>query len=164
MPITLELTPDEHKTLMSALEVAGMHIDPLSEQASKTNKLILKAHIAGQPRLYPDVYHDFVLKENQYPLDAVRKIALTLLNDLIGRRGYRQEFDEMDNDIQNDILNDWLKIIEYNLNLGAEVIVKNIEEDISWRGGWDDIYYTVDEDTRQEMRDTWAEKIRAIEL
>lgn len=161
MSIQINLSQEEHKTLMAALEIAHVHINPLTQQASDTNALTLKLATAAIPKLYPDVYYDFVLKEGNHELDAPRKIALTLLHDILDRRGYRQEFESnMDEDIQNEIVDEWVKLITGNINREPMVIAKVIEADVRSRGGWDNIYYSIDDDIREEMLETWAEKMQ----
>ncbi len=41
-----------------------------------------------------------------------KKLLFDLVQDFTDRRGFRQAFDECDEDIQNEILEDWLKIIQ----------------------------------------------------
>ena len=162
MLIQIELTLAEHKTLMSALEIAGIHIKPDTEQAKLTNKLTLKCAKAGVPKLYPDVYEEFDSKECELILDAPQKIALTLLKDILGRKGYRQEFENMDDDIQNEIVQEWINLIKSNIKRDALHIANSIVDDVSSRSGWENIYDSVDYDIKEEMLSTWADKIRCI--
>ncbi|MHC4196170.1 MAG: hypothetical protein ACYSQZ_09610 [Planctomycetota bacterium] len=45
-----------------------------------------------------------------------KQILFEIIDDLTDRRGLRQEWDQIDDDIQNEILSDWLKIIETKSN------------------------------------------------
>ncbi len=160
MLIQIELTLSEHKTLMSALEVAGIHIKPDTEQSKLTNKLTLKCAKAGVPKLYPDVYDEFNSKDCELTLDIPQGIALALLKDILGRKGYRQEFEDMDNNIQNEIVHEWINLIESNIKQDALHIANSIVDDVSSRSGWENIYDSVDYDIREEMLSTWTGIIR----
>ena len=160
--IELKLTEKEHETLMQALEVATTHVEPLTALSKYFNELALKCQVAAIPKLYPDIYYDFCAGECKINLDAPRKIALTLLDDILGRRGYRQEFDGMDECIQNEIADEWVLLIDANINSNstAMMIAKAITLDVRSRGGWDDVYHTIDEDIREEMLETWLKKMQ----
>jgi len=116
-------------------------------------------------QLYPDIYHDFVLSTSTIEsLRTVRpevsqseEIALTILDDLLDRRGYRQEFDEFAEDIQNEVLNDWIGIIDSCITPFS--MVQGILSDVRQRSGWDDIYDSVDEDITADMIKTWENKV-----
>ena len=45
-----------------------------------------------------------------------KNIVLDIIEDLSDRRGLSQEWDMIDKDIQNEIKQEWCKIIDYHLN------------------------------------------------
>ena len=60
---------------------------------------------------YEDPYYDLVLngiKPENKSLEAVLKIV----SNLKDRRGLRQEFDEIDDDIQEEIVDCWVELID----------------------------------------------------
>lgn len=44
-----------------------------------------------------------------------KKIAQAILADVTDRRGWRQEWDGFDDDIQDEIVNTWIRIIDEHL-------------------------------------------------
>lgn len=88
------------------------------------------------------------------------EIALTILADLLDRRGYRQEFEGFEEDVQNEILFDWIELIDTNQT--PSITAQNILNDVKQRSGWDDIYDSVDEDIMEEMIKTWENKIENL--
>jgi hypothetical protein len=44
--------------------------------------------------------------------DKAKNILFKLVNDFTDRRGFGQEWEQIDNDIQDEILHEWLGIIE----------------------------------------------------
>lgn len=109
-------------------------------------------------QLYPDYYYDFRLQpgELEKSLTQTQVLAFTLLEDIIGRRGFRQEFDGFGQDIQNEVINDWIQIIEKNDN--PQEVVHLIISDMEQRSGWNSICDDVDDDVLEEMKQTLAEK------
>ena len=47
--------------------------------------------------------------------EDVRWAALTIAADIKGRKGIGDEWDMIDSDIRNEIIDEWCKIITYNL-------------------------------------------------
>lgn len=120
--------------------------------------------------LYPDIYHDFVLsgpevmefmRTERPNVSQDEAIALTILDDLLGRRGYRQEFDGFDEGVQNEVLENWIGIIQ--TTPVPFVMARNILSDVRSRSGWEDIYDSIDEDITEDMLSTWEKKITDIQ-
>ena len=58
-------------------------------------------------------YYDHVL--DKVPADTkAKKILFEIVADFTDRRGLRQEWEQIDEDIQEEILQTWLQIIEVN--------------------------------------------------
>jgi len=57
-----------------------------------------------------DQYYDYIGGNTNYPKSRV--IIFKLLDDVTDRRGWRQEWDGFDDDIQIEILETWLDIVE----------------------------------------------------
>ena len=60
---------------------------------------------------YYDEYYDYVLKDIE-PNNKAKKAVFNIIHDLTDRRGLRQEFDQIDGDIQDEIIMKWLEIIK----------------------------------------------------
>jgi len=60
-------------------------------------------------KILKDEYHDYIL----YNVNTTKnkQILFELLHDFTGRRGLRQEWEQIDQDIQKEILEEWLSII-----------------------------------------------------
>lgn len=59
---------------------------------------------------YYEKYYDHVLNRKRSK-GAIAKV-FNLINDLSDRRGLSQEWDEIDGDIQDEIIEKWLKIVK----------------------------------------------------
>lgn len=57
-----------------------------------------------------DKYYDFILGNASATVSE--QIAYSILRDVTDRRGWRQEFDQFDYDIREEILQTWKKKIE----------------------------------------------------
>lgn len=55
-----------------------------------------------------------ILKGEKHP-DKAKNILFAIVNDFTDRRGLRHEWEQIDNDIQNEVLVEWLGIIEKGL-------------------------------------------------
>lgn len=56
-------------------------------------------------------YYDYVV-EKVYPDRNSKRILFDIVSDLTDRRGFRQEWEQADEDIQEEILSTWLEIIQ----------------------------------------------------
>lgn len=56
-------------------------------------------------------YYDYVV-EKVYPDRNSKRILFDIVSDLTDRRGFRQEWEQVDEDIQEEILSTWLEIIQ----------------------------------------------------
>lgn len=59
---------------------------------------------------HEDAYYDHVL--NKKKANGTIGKVYDLINDLSDRRGLRQEWEEIDGDIQDEIIDKWCKIID----------------------------------------------------
>ncbi len=59
-------------------------------------------------------YYDHTL--NGQSVNLSEEIAFAILHDMKDRRGFRQAWDSVDEDIQCEILNEWVKLAEEKLN------------------------------------------------
>jgi len=55
-------------------------------------------------------YSDYILDKKE--TTNSKKILFEIVSDLTGRRGLRQEWEGIDDDIQEEIMDEWLEIIE----------------------------------------------------
>lgn len=108
-------------------------------------------------QLYPDYYYDFVLKSGEKSLNQVQTMALSLLSDVLNRRGFRQEFDEFALDIKNEVIDSWVGILENTEN--HRDVVKLVMSDMQERSGWDSVFDDIDVDTLEEMEDSLLAKL-----
>ena len=57
-------------------------------------------------------YYDYVLNDKETV--SSKKILFEIVRDFKDRRGLKQEWDEIDEDVQEEIFETWLEIIESN--------------------------------------------------
>lgn len=62
---------------------------------------------------YFNEYWDYIL-QGKIPNTQEKQIVFSIINDITGRRGIGNEFDRIDSDIQDEIVDNWLKIIKEN--------------------------------------------------
>ncbi len=55
-----------------------------------------------------------IMRGEKHP-DKAKQILFSLVNDFADRRGLRQEWDQIDSDIQDEILHEWLEIIQQGM-------------------------------------------------
>ena len=73
---------------------------------------------------YSDKYYDFVLKTNpdrkyKYTIEEYtveEKIIFSIIRDFTDRRGLRQGWENIDDDIQDEIIETWLEITKKQLS------------------------------------------------
>ena len=78
-----------------------------------------------------------------------------LVNNMTGRRGLRQEWEGIDDDIRDEIIEDWQEIVRNASN--SNDAVGKIIEDLQNRGGLDNAWDDIDEEIRSEIREEWVE-------
>mgnify|MGYP001611918986 CR=1 FL=1 len=66
----------------------------------------------NQPNKYYDKYFDHVLNKGQEQLTKSEMIVFDIINDISDRRGIKHEWDGIDGDIQEEIIDTWKSIIE----------------------------------------------------
>ena len=84
-----------------------------------------------------------------------------IMANLTCRRGYRQEFDQIDEDIIKEIESAWLLIL--NSNLSAAESVDKIINDINDRGGIHYVWDTIDEDIQIEIKNSLIDILEKYE-
>ena len=60
-----------------------------------------------------DEYHDYIL--NKKPVSKEKQIAFSIMEDVTDRRGWRQEWDQFDDDIKEEIFQRWIDIAKEKL-------------------------------------------------
>ncbi len=58
---------------------------------------------------------EFQNRREQRPTEPAKKILFAILDDLFGRKGFDDEWDNIDRDIQEEILEENLEIVQANL-------------------------------------------------
>ena len=61
-----------------------------------------------------DEYHAYILDGKK--VSKSKQILFKILHDFTDRRGLRQGWEQIDDDIQEEILETWLKMIEEGMN------------------------------------------------
>ena len=61
-----------------------------------------------------DEYYDHILKNKK--VSKSKEIVFSILNDLTDRRGLKQEFDQIDDDIKEELIETWIEITEKKLS------------------------------------------------
>lgn len=59
-----------------------------------------------------DKYYDFHLKGKTEGVSTSEAIVFKIVSDLKGRKGIGDEFDQIDSDIQEEILQHWTAIVD----------------------------------------------------
>jgi len=62
-----------------------------------------------------DEYYNFVLDEEPPDPPVEKRILFAIVQDFTDRRGLRQEWEQTDEDIQDEMLETWLQLIKDNL-------------------------------------------------
>jgi hypothetical protein len=65
-------------------------------------------------KLQDRYYSDYILKEN--PTTLEEEIVFAIIEDFTDRRGLRQEWECIGNDIKEEILETWISIVKDKLN------------------------------------------------
>jgi len=64
-----------------------------------------------------DRYYDYILKEKTDSEFTVQeKIVFSIMSDFTDRRGLRQEWEQIDDEIQNEIIETWINIVKEKLH------------------------------------------------
>lgn len=65
-----------------------------------------------------DKYYEFIGEEkNKNEFSISEKIVFEIVKDFTNRRGLRQEWEYIDDDIQKEIIKEWISIVEKNISL-----------------------------------------------
>ena len=64
--------------------------------------------------IYFDEYYDHVLNKSRAV--GAKAIVFDLIHDLTDRRGLKQEFNQIDDEIQDEIIGTWINIVNKNLD------------------------------------------------
>lgn len=65
---------------------------------------------------YSDKYYSLILDKNEEELTLEEKIVFRIIRDFTDRRGLRQEWENIDDDIQEEIIETWINIVKKELN------------------------------------------------
>jgi len=60
---------------------------------------------------YYDEYYDYVLKDIE-PNTKTKKAVFNIIHDLTDRRGLKHAFNDIDGDIQDEIIDNWISQID----------------------------------------------------
>lgn len=60
---------------------------------------------------YYEEYYDYVLKDIE-PSSKTKKAVFNIIHDLTDRRGLKQEFNQIDGDIQDEIIDNWINQVD----------------------------------------------------
>jgi len=63
---------------------------------------------------YFDEYYDFILKDKE-PDSKAKKSVFKIIHDLTDRRGIKHEFNKIDADIQDEIIETWIGFISKSM-------------------------------------------------
>lgn len=61
-----------------------------------------------------DKYYNYILNKQVYSKEE--EIVFELVSDFTDRRGLRQEWEEIDQDIQSEIIDKWISIVKAKLS------------------------------------------------
>jgi len=67
---------------------------------------------------YFDEYYNYIL-DNDEPDSKAKKAVFGIIHNLTDRRGIKHEFNRIDADIQDEIVDRWVKIIDNAMGLSA---------------------------------------------
>lgn len=82
-----------------------------NKYSDKYYAYILKDNIENW-RLKKKTFHDDLLKS----LSTQEKIIFDIIHDFTDRRGLRQGWEQIDDDIQEEIIEKWIEIVTQHLN------------------------------------------------
>lgn len=60
---------------------------------------------------YEKEYYDFILDDIN-PSSNAKRVVFKIINDITDRRGIGNEFENIDDEIQEEIVDDWIKFVE----------------------------------------------------
>ena len=80
-------------------------------------------------------------------------VVETIINDLTDRGGLRQEWEQIDRDVADEIRQEWIAAVEREAD--PEKAVGVIIRNLSGRSGLGDEWEQIDDDIIDEIRQTW---------
>jgi len=90
-------------------------------------------------------------------VDAAHFAARVVMADLSDRRGIRQELNEWDNDVKEELVSDVAAVIRTHWRQEPpSAIAKMVVREVMGRGGLDNVFDSFDDDVVQEIYDTLA--------
>jgi hypothetical protein len=63
---------------------------------------------------FKEKYYDYVLED--FKVSKEEEIIFSILQDFTNRRGLRQQWEEIDDNIQEEIIENWINIVKNKLN------------------------------------------------
>lgn len=76
-----------------------------------SEKETINKYIMNTNSKYYNEYYDYVLKDIE-PSSKTKKAVFNIIHDLTDRRGLKQEFNRIDGDIQDGIIDNWINQID----------------------------------------------------
>lgn len=101
-------------------------------------------------------YYKQVLKGKR--TDGILGKIYDIISDLSDRRGLRQEWEQIDGIIQDEIISDWINILSQNKPVHK--LVKELVNDICDRNGIGDQWNMIDDDIQKEIMNIWKEILK----
>lgn len=87
--------------------------------------------------------------------DGILGKIYDIISDLSDRRGLRQEWEQIDGSIQDEIISDWISILSQKKSVN--MLIKDLVSDISNRSGIGNQWNIIDKDIQKEIKDIWKE-------
>lgn len=87
--------------------------------------------------------------------DGVLGKVYDIIADLTDRRGLQQEWEQLDGEIQDEIISDWVKIL--SKNKPANILVQELILNLCDCNGIGDQWDIIDDDIQKEIIDIWKE-------
>ena len=91
--------------------------------------------------------------------DGILGKIYDIIDDFSDRRGLRQEWEQIDGIIQDEIISDWIKILSQNKPVHK--LVKELVNDICDRNGIGDQWNMIDLDIRNEIVNVWESILKS---
>lgn len=102
-------------------------------------------------------YYKQVLKGKK--TDGILGKIYDIIHDFSDRRCLRQEWEQIDGIIQDEIISDWINILSQNKPVHK--LVKELVNDICDRNGIGDQWNMIDLDIRSEIVDVWKSILKS---
>jgi hypothetical protein len=105
-----------------------------------------------------DKYYDYVLMGKKVSLPE--EIIFAIVHDFSDRRGLRQEWEQLGEDKQCEIMDTWIGKVKSNKTSSPEEIILIFMEDFTNRDGIGSEWANIDGDIQSEITDVWVEIVK----